>query len=145
MSTDGRFAAIGTTSVDLGPCRCPGTPHPDGDSAEVYDRLGWDDIVDIGLADTEGAARRAVLARAIARWTLVANDGDGDPASVPISEATVRLLDDATRAALWAVAETAFRISAAPLPNASGAPSRRSRRESASPTRTTPMPAKPTS
>ena len=121
-----RFAELATTTVSLGACQCAGTPHPDGDEARVYDVLGWDDLVDIGMAPSEGAGRRILVTRAIASWNLVDEDGP-----VPVTEATVRLLDSGT---LEALAEhvNAAHMRATTLPNASGAPSRRSRRESAS-------------
>ncbi len=116
---------IPTARVELGPCECPGTPH-ESDWIDVYEVLGWDDLVDVGQAVSEGAARRRYHARAIAQWSFV--DADGEP--IPIDEETVRLLSPAVLEMLGpALGETLARSQ---LPNGSGAPSPRSRRASAS-------------
>jgi hypothetical protein len=101
---DGNFTTDATATVVLGECRCPGRPH-DEDTAEVYLELPWDVLVDVGLLSA------------------------GDP--VPTAMIT-RLRADRLDPIAAAV-NAAYERAQAPLPNASGAPSRRSRRESASP------------
>lgn len=122
--------ALPRTRVDLGACRCPGSPH-ESDWIEVYDVLAWDDLVDVAQATSEGAARRRFHARAIAGWSLV----DGEGRVVPVNEDTVRLLAPAVLEALAEpLAQTLARSSA---PNPSSAPSPPSRRGSARSARTT--------
>lgn len=121
-----------TRPVPLGPCQCPGTPHPDGDEAQVYTVLGWPDLVDIGMADSEGAGRLVLITRAIARWNLV-ELANGKPYPVPIVEASVRLLDDVTMTAIAEAANEAYEAARAPVPNVPDAPSPDSSPESASP------------
>lgn len=135
-----------TRTVPLGPCECPGTPHPDGDTAEVYEVLGWDDLYDVGVAaqTSAGAAMRLLVTRAVQSWTLL--DGlNGNAISVPIVEATVRLLDSATVNALAEAANAAYEKANAPLPNGSGEGSPRLQPELDTSTPTTPPAAKPTS
>ena len=134
-----------TRTVSLGACQCPGTPHPDGDSAEVYRILGWDDLVDIGLAaqQSEGAAQRVLTTRALASWTLI-EAGSAGPGPVPIVESTVRLLDSATLNAIAEAVNEAYDKARAPLPNGSGEESPPSP-PAATSTPTTPPTAKPTS
>lgn len=140
----GRFQSLETTTVPLGACRCPGTPH-ERDEAEVYNVLGWDDLVDIGMAASEGAGRRILVTRAIAAWNLVELDEAGTPRPVPIIEATVRLLDPPTLEAIAEAANAAYDRARAPLPNESGAGSPRSQPESDTSTPTIPETEKPTS
>jgi hypothetical protein len=125
-----RFLRVGTRTVDLGPCECPGTPHQ-RDTAEVYTALCWDDLVDVGLAPTEGAARRLLVTRAIASWTLLDAEDGGEPRPVPITEETVRRLSPATVTKIAEAVGEAYAAAIAPPPNPSGAPSRPSRPESA--------------
>jgi hypothetical protein len=122
---DGNFTTDATTTVVLGECRCPGRPH-DEDTAEVYLELPWDVLVDVGLL-SGGAAYRRLVAGALVAWNLT--DAAGDP--VPTAMIT-RLRADRLDPIAAAV-NAAYERAQAPLPNASGAPSRRSRRESASP------------
>jgi hypothetical protein len=122
---DGNFTTDATATVVLGECRCPGRPH-DEDTAEVYLELPWDVLVDVGLL-SGGAAYRRLVAGALVAWNLT--DAAGDP--VPTAMIT-RLRADRLDPIATAV-NAAYERAQAPLPNASGAPSRRSRRESASP------------
>lgn len=128
-----RFATLGTTTVSLGACECPGTPH-EADEADVYDVLGWDDLVDLDEAPSEGARWRLVITRAIASWNLVESvpGADGLTRPVPIHEARVRLLGGASVQVLMPAATAALERAKAALPNVSAAPSRRSRRGSGS-------------
>ena len=146
-----RFVTLKTRPVPLGPCQCPGTPHPDGDVAQVYSAIGWDDLVDVGSAPTEGAGRRILVTRAIASWNLVeladVLDDDGNPTGeqvakpVPVVEASVRLLGDATLTMLADAVNEAYEAARDPVPNGSGALSPDSSSESASPSQpTTPTP-----
>jgi len=122
---DGNFTSDATTTVVLGECRCPGRPHAE-DTAEVLLELPWDVLVDVGLLSGAAAYRRLVTG-ALVDWNLV--DAEGEP--VPL-DAISRLRYDRLDPIADAV-NTAYERAKAPLPNASGAPSRRSRRESASP------------
>ena len=121
---DGNFTSDATTTVVLGECRCPGRPH-DEDTAEVYVELPWETLVDVGLLSGAAAYRR-LIAGALVAWNLV--DAQGEP--VPLTEVS-RLRYDRLDPIADAV-NAAYQRAQAPLPNASGAPSRRSRRESAS-------------
>lgn len=134
-----------TRTVILGPCECPGTPHKDGDTAEVYTQVGWDDLVDIGLAPTEGAAQRVLTTRAISSWTLEYRNGDGTNHPAPINEATVRLLAPGTLAAIAEAVNEAYERAEAPLPNGSGEGSPASPPEPTTSIPTTQPTAKPTS
>ncbi len=126
----GRFLQLATRPVSLGPCQCPGSPHEE-DTAEVYTVLGWDDLVDVGMAESEGAGRRILTTRAIASWNLVELD-DGEQKPVPVSEATVRLLGAETLETIAEAVNEAYARGRDPVPNASGAPSPASSRGSAS-------------
>jgi len=121
---DGNFTTTDTATVVLGECRCPGRPH-DEDTAEVLLELPWETLVDVGLLSGAAAYRRLVSGALVA-WNLV--NADGEP--VPV-EAVGRLRSDRLDPIADAV-NAAYQRAQAPLPNASGAPSRRSRRESAS-------------
>lgn len=141
-----RFAKPGTTTVPLGRCDCPDKPHPDGDSAEVYDILGWDDLVDIrDTAKSAGQRALTLVTRAVASWTLQERNGDGRNAPVRITEANVHRLDDVTSDLLWPTCLKAFEAAEAPLPNGSGEQSPASPPESSPSTPTIRTPAKPTS
>lgn len=122
---DGNFTSDETATVVLGECRCPGRPH-EQDTAEVRLELPWEVLVDVGLLEGAAAYRRLVLGALVA-WNIT--DADGEP--VPVTSATVgRLRQDRLDPIAGAV-NAAFELARAPLPNGSGAPSRRSRRESA--------------
>jgi hypothetical protein len=122
---DGNFTTDATATVVLGECRCPGRPH-DEDTAEVYLELPWDVLVDVGLL-SGGAAYRRLVAGALVAWNLTDAAGDPVPTAM-IARLRADRLDP-----IAAAVNAAYERAQAPLPNASGAPSRRSRRESASP------------
>lgn len=124
---DGNFVTDATTTVVLGECRCPGRPHEE-DTAEVHVELPWDVLVDVGLLSGAAAYRRLVLGALVA-WNLC----DAEGATVEINAATVGRLRQDRLDPIAAAVNDAYERARAPLPNASGAPSRRSRRESASP------------
>lgn len=85
-------------------CPCPGTPHPDGDTVTLRDKLGLKAGVMLqgslikankdGVSDSEmtGLIVEAYVLHGVEAWTFV--DAEGKP--VPVSEATIRslLLDD---------------------------------------------------
>jgi len=121
--------------VELGPCECPGTPH-EQDWVDVAEIVTWDALVDVGLASSEGAARLALVTRAIRGWNLVGEDGE----AVEVSEEAVRLLAPNTLTPIAAVVNEAYERASAPLPNGSRAPSARSRPESAPSSPTIPTP-----
>jgi hypothetical protein len=124
---DGNFISDATATVVLGDCRCPGRPH-DEDTAEVHVELPWDVLVDVGILSGAAAYRRLVLGALVA-WNLA--DADGE--TVEINAATVGRLRQDRLDPIASAVNAAYERAKAPLPNASGAPSRRSRRESASP------------
>ena len=124
---DGNFITDATDPVDIGECRCPGRPH-ERDEAMVYRDLPWDVLVEVGMLSGIAAYRRLVLG-GLASWNLV--DAAGEP--VPITDATVHRLRPDRLNPIAAAINAAFLRAKKPLPNVSGAPSRPSRRESASP------------
>ena len=123
---DGNFVTDATASVVLGDCRCSGRPH-DEDVAEVYVELPWDVLVDVGLLIGAAAYRRLVLG-ALVSWNLVGADGE----AIEINAATVGRLRQERLDPIASAVNAAFERARTPLPNVSGAPSRRSRRDSAS-------------
>jgi hypothetical protein len=124
---DGNFASDGTRTVVLGDCRCPGRPHAE-DTAEVREELPWDVLVDVGML-TGGAAYRYLVLASLVAWNLT--DADGDP--VPVTADMVRRLRPDRLDPIASAVNAAYERAQAPLPNAPGAPSRRSRPVSASP------------
>ena len=138
----GRFADPTLTEpVDLGPCRCPGTPHErdeatrraeigDGEAKAAF-TAGWQST-GMEYMDWE-AANDFLIARFVTSWNLV--DAVGEP--IPITRQRASLLDEATRLTLLGALNSSKRAGA-PLPNGSGARSRASSRASASRTRTSP-------
>lgn len=123
---NGNFVSDATVTVVLGECRCPGTPH-DEDTAEVVEELPWDALVELGTLDGVAAYRHLVLA-ALRSWSLV--DDEGQP--VPVEATTVGRLRPDRLEPIAAAVNAAYERARAPLPNASGAPSRPSGRGSAS-------------
>ena len=135
---DGNFTTGETTRVTIGPCACPGRPH-DEDVAEVLVELPWDALIAIGalegaateatdvstMAMLKAKAYRQLVVSGLAAWNLV--DALGMP--VPVA-AVVRLRQERLDAIARAV-NVAYERANGPLPNAPGAPSRRSRRASA--------------
>lgn len=137
---DGNFTSNATETIILGECRCPGRPHEE-DTAEVYVELPWEVMVAVGLlekaaddvadvasrAALKAKAYRGLILGALISWNLV--DAEGNP--VPIS-AVARIRQDRLDPIAVAV-NAAHERAQTPLPNAPGAPSRLSRRASASP------------
>lgn len=88
------------------PCPCPNTPHPDGDTVELRDRLGLAAGVEIqatvrGLIGKPDAVIVAALVEAYVRhgivaWTFV--DADGAPVDVTPETIQSMVLDDFTLA-----------------------------------------------
>lgn len=112
-----------TTTVALGPCSCPDTPHADGDSAEVVDVLGWDDLYGVTVAGGrhgDAASALTLVTRAIRSWTYTERGPDGKVRPVPVTEANVHRLDDPTSDLIWPLAWAAYEAAQAPLPNAPG-------------------------
>ena len=122
---DGNFVTDATAVVVLGDCRCPGRPH-EQDTAEVRTELPWDVLVDVGLLDG-GAAYRYLVLASLVSWNLT--DATGEP--VPVTAEMVRRLRQDRLDPIAIAVNAAYERAQAPLPNASGAPSRRSRRVSA--------------
>ena len=137
----GRFAdPDATIGVDLGSCRCPGTPHGQ-DSAQVRAEIGDGEAKSVRVTGWQSTsmeyydfevANDAAVAKFTVSWTLC--DADGDP--VPITRRTVTLLDEPTRLELLTAINAAFEERhGGALPNASGARSRGSSPANASPNR----------
>lgn len=124
-----RFADVtATRRVDLGACLCPGTPH-DGDYALVRAELSTPEIAKMATAaDPEAIAD--VLAAFIVEWNLLGPDGTLWPAT---GENILRLKPPTLSSIVEAHGDVAAESST--VPNASGAPSPASPRESASRTR----------
>jgi hypothetical protein len=130
--------------IDLGACQCPGTPH-ERDEATVRWQLGASALARIGRAELDRAVNhdpyasyRQTVVETLVSWNLLiappADSEDRRPVPVPITDRAIGELDLAT---LKALAEGADELiqNKGELPNASGAPSADSSRESASPTR----------
>jgi hypothetical protein len=132
-----------TVPVDLGPCRCAGSPH-ERDTATVRAEIGDGELRSAlsrgGFAGEGGfdggAADDESIARFVLAWTFT--DARGRP--VPISRQAASLLDEATRSTLLDAIASAVGARAGPLPNGSGARSPDSSPASASRTHRTPTP-----
>lgn len=112
----GRFVdAAKTRRVELGPCECPGTPHPE-DFALVRAELSAHEISRFTGADAEDVAE--IAAGFIPSWNLLGNDGRPMPvaaaALLSMMPPTLNLLTDAIAASIAA---------SVTLPNGSGDPS----------------------
>lgn len=138
-----------TDRLSLGACACPGSPHGDpadggeGDWADIRVELGDGEERRAGVAGWQAtgaeyfdweAARDALIAIAVTRWSLLGDDGD----MVPITARNASLLDGATRDAIAnRIDELSSSSRGSPLPNASGGRSPSSSRATASRTRKT--------
>lgn len=90
-----RLRAVEPVEVDLGPCECPDTPHPEGDKAWLRPRLtpggGMEATYILTTAHQNGEAVTArllgmcFLTDGLMRWTLL--DDDGKP--IPANEETL--------------------------------------------------------
>ncbi len=140
-----RFANPARTArLNLGACQCPETPHAEGDWVDHRLEFGSGELERIGaygMARGEGgfdfgAATDKLIEVGVVRWNLLGPDGE----EVPVSVASISLLDAATRSTISEAIDKAIpdKARATPLPNASGARSRGSTRASASRSRTTP-------
>ena len=128
-----------TKRVELGGCRCPGTPHPDGDWIELRTVTPWGAIVDAGEAESTSEQFLIAAAATIVAWNLL-DDGPDGPVPAPVTTENIKLLDVDSFIALTDALNDAVNIGTA-LPNARSASSRRSRRASAaSQPPTTPTP-----
>ena len=80
--------------VPVGDCRCPGTPHEDGDVVFLYPKLGMEGGIAVQTAIflNDDAAQRvqaayvALVDHGIADWTF----SNGNGSKIPISPATIR-------------------------------------------------------
>lgn len=126
-----RFAEPKATKpVPLGACKCPGTPHADGDKADVRTSIGSSEAKSAYGAGVryhadgtsywdEAIGDDTAIARFATWWNLV----DKKRKPIPIDLRTVALLDTATRTALLEPINEALLALEGPLPNASGEPS----------------------
>ena len=86
--------AVTLVPVPVGACRCPDTPHQDGDFVYLYPELGMEAglrlMAAVDLADgTEGqltAIYAAMVDGGVADWTFINGTGD----KIPINPATIR-------------------------------------------------------
>lgn len=133
-----------TDEVDLGSCRCPGTPH-ERDSAQVRTDYGDGEVRAIYEAATavtssglirvlEAVGDDLAIAKFTISWTLL--DGEGKP--IPINAQVAGRLKGSARNALLAVINPAIERAGGELPNASGGRSPGSSQERGRRTRTTP-------
>jgi len=131
-----RFDSL-TKRISLGECRCPGTPHADGDWIELRSHTPWGAIFNAEAADSLAEQFYIVALATIVGWNLL--DGDGKE-PVPITQQAIDDLDPET----FRQVSTAVHVAVDQgnsLPNARGASSRRSSRVSAeSPTQPIPTP-----
>lgn len=150
MATRGTFTK---TRIELGPCECPGSPHTDGDWAEVKQRLQFGDVRRIAAAmfagDLVGTA--TMLGRAIVAWNLV--DDKGQPVPIPVlpnGDTDLTAIDELSveqSQALRVVLDSeeyAVQLRAAPLPNPPSGPSADGSAPSSDPTTTTSPTSSPT-
>lgn len=80
--------------VPVGDCRCPGTPHEDGDTVFLYPKLGMEGGIAVQTAvfindnasERVQAAYVALVDHGIADWTFT----NGDGSKIPINPATIR-------------------------------------------------------
>lgn len=93
MSSNGTGPA-GLVEVRVGACRCPGTPHTDGDIVYLYPELSMAGGIaaqvalafgETAIEKTSGVAQ-ALVDHAVADWTFV----DAKGAKVAINAATIR-------------------------------------------------------
>lgn len=124
---DGNFTADTTTTISLGPCLCAGRPH-DEDTAEILDEIPWGVLTDVGAIPTPSGRIAALALVGLVAWNLT--DQDGNP--VPITADTVGRLRPLRMATITEALDASYERTNRPLPNGSGAPSRRSRPGSAS-------------
>lgn len=151
------------THVELGPCECPGSPHTDGDWADVKDRLTFGDVRRVagvmnGIALDSTAM---MLARAVVAWDLV--DEKGQPIPIPTRDngwtdltaidglsveqsQKLRAVVDTEQYAvqLLSVAAKGEAAQPDPLPNRSSGPSADGSAETSTPTPTTSPTSSPT-
>lgn len=133
-----------TSTVVLGPCQCPGTPHEQDEALVRWD-IGASAKARIGRAEIEGAVRldpfasyRQLIEETLVSWNLLvpapADSKDKTPVPAPITPRVISELDEDT---LKRLAEQTDELltNEGELPNDSSAPSPASSRESASPTR----------
>jgi len=84
--------------IELGPCECPNTPHP-VDFVRLSLRYSYMDKM--GLADAFGqgveAASRYRFLKRVKDWNFVDEKGR----KLPISQATLSDLDEATATKVW--------------------------------------------
>lgn len=140
-----RFADPGATEViPLGECQCPDTPHA-RDEATVRWDISGSALARIGRAELDRvvnhdpfAAYRQTVKETLVSWNLLTlgppdESGERRAIPAPIHEYAIEELDSET---LKTIAEGADKLIEAKgkIPNASGAPSEESSRESASPT-----------
>lgn len=87
-------------TVGIGACRCPGTPHPDGDSVSMDAELGQAAGIAaaaIAASDEEmsGAQRYGLIIEqavqmSVRTWTLEHTNGSGRNERIPVTPETVR-------------------------------------------------------
>jgi hypothetical protein len=120
VSSVSQFASPGSTrEVDLGACKCPGTPH-ERDVATVREELGYAAYGYILDAPGPGSRTRRLVEVALVDWNLLGPDSQ----KVDASREAIALLKPAAASKL--AAGCAFLLEDPeedPLPNPSGADS----------------------
>jgi hypothetical protein len=127
-----------TRSIDLGECRCPGTPHG-RDSAQVVGLFSYGDRAVIWQAGRLGGVEAGIqmsILKGVRSWTLALPDGKPRP----ITAEQIARLDEGTVNALTksGALNDAFRLD--PLPKGPGARSLNGSRASAGSIPTIPTP-----
>jgi hypothetical protein len=98
---------VSLIEVSLGECRCPGTPHPDGDLLYLRPKLGLaagvaiqQTVIDMAgnrsAPDITGLLSEAYLRYGVAEWNLV--DETGKPLELTPETLREQVLDDFERA-----------------------------------------------
>ena len=86
--------AVSLVPVPVGACRCPDTPHQDGDVVYLYGELGMEAglnlMAAVDVADSPAEQLKGIYAAmvdgGVADWTFLNGTGD----KIPINPATIR-------------------------------------------------------
>lgn len=86
--------SVSLIPVPVGACRCPGSPHEDGDTVFLYPKLGLDAGIAVQSAVQTNdpgpgrlaAAYQALIDHNIADWNIT----NGDGSKLPIDKAHIR-------------------------------------------------------
>lgn len=109
--------------LSVGPCECPGTPHPD-DWMELRTELGAEGMAQLGMGNSIDALEALLI-----RWNFL--DDDGSEAPIDRDHISNLFADNFTVLNGWIAKNVRYKT----LPNGSAAPSPASSQASGSPTR----------